>query len=209
MSELSTDVLEHLYRSYAPRLRAWVTARGVPPAESEDLVQEVYLQAFLGWRLFRGDATPATWLFRIAERVVGKRRSVLGGHLPRVPSDDVLSDVPSEGLSPLEDVEYRELASMLDRALHMAGPQCRDLLMGQALGEDGDAPPSADQQTRPGTIWVRRCRARKKLVSILRRMQRDPLHRAARAERGWFSEATDSLRSGSPGLRSTWSSIAR
>ena len=34
--------------------------------EAEDLVQEVFLQAFRSWGAFRGDADPKTWLFRIA-----------------------------------------------------------------------------------------------------------------------------------------------
>ena len=34
--------------------------------EAEDLVQEVFLQAFRSWGEFRGDADPKTWLFRIA-----------------------------------------------------------------------------------------------------------------------------------------------
>lgn len=34
--------------------------------EAEDLVQEVFMQAFRSWGNFRGEAEPKTWLFRIA-----------------------------------------------------------------------------------------------------------------------------------------------
>ena len=36
--------------------------------EADDLVQEVFLRAFRAWHGFRGDADPATWLYRIAAR---------------------------------------------------------------------------------------------------------------------------------------------
>lgn len=47
------------------------TARGVVPddAEAQDVVQETYLRAFTHLRSYRGDATLATWLARIAINV--------------------------------------------------------------------------------------------------------------------------------------------
>lgn len=38
------------------------------PDQAEDLVQEVFLQAYRGWAAFRGDSDVKTWLYRIAAR---------------------------------------------------------------------------------------------------------------------------------------------
>ena len=38
------------------------------PDQAEDLVQEVFLQAYRGWAGFRGDSDVKTWLYRIAAR---------------------------------------------------------------------------------------------------------------------------------------------
>lgn len=35
-------------------------------ADAKDIVQEVFLKAYVAWRKFRGDANPKTWLFQIA-----------------------------------------------------------------------------------------------------------------------------------------------
>ena len=42
-------------------------------ADADDLVQDVFLQAFRRWSTFRGDADPGTWLYTIAMRM-GRRR---------------------------------------------------------------------------------------------------------------------------------------
>lgn len=159
--------LEHLYRLHAARLRTWARRQGVPPAECEDLVQEIFLQAHRGQTLFRGDSTSLSWLFGIAKRVSVKawRQRCLRRAPPRF--TDILDEIPSDGPSPLESAELRELASMLDHALDLAGAERRRLILAHALGQ---AAAKGDPNIRPqkdGTRWVSLHRARKKVMALL------------------------------------------
>ncbi|MFO0744501.1 MAG: RNA polymerase sigma factor [Myxococcota bacterium] len=57
--------LEDLYRRFAPQ----VLRRGryfLGPSEAEELVHEVFVRALEQKDRFRGESSPATWLFRIA-----------------------------------------------------------------------------------------------------------------------------------------------
>ena len=55
--------------------------------DAADLTQEVFLRAFRGLRRFRGDATLATWLYRIGVNVCLNR--VSARKMPEAPLDDV------------------------------------------------------------------------------------------------------------------------
>lgn len=56
----------YLYRAHRDRVRALVRRDSESPDETEDLVQAVFIKAFLGLAGFRGQAAFTTWLTRIA-----------------------------------------------------------------------------------------------------------------------------------------------
>ena len=56
----------YLYRAHRDRVRAIVRRDSENPDETEDLVQMVFIKAFLGLAGFRGHAAFTTWLTRIA-----------------------------------------------------------------------------------------------------------------------------------------------
>ena len=60
------DAFAALYREQAPRLFALTRRMGGSPEEGEDLLQEVFLQAFRKLDSFKGDASIGTWLYRLA-----------------------------------------------------------------------------------------------------------------------------------------------
>ncbi|MCB9856145.1 MAG: RNA polymerase sigma factor [Phycisphaerales bacterium] len=72
--------------------------------EAEDLVQEVFLQAFRAWDTFRGDANEKTWLFKIAARSCQRLHRKRAGEPADIESlDDLLpfgqpliATIPSE-----------------------------------------------------------------------------------------------------------------
>lgn len=171
MVQPSIDI-EELYGLYAARLRAWAKRRGVPASDCDDLIQEIFLQAHRGHALFRGESTPISWLFQIAKRVIVKtwRRRLL---CPLPYSDDIFDEMQSEGISPLENAELCELTRRLDRALTLAGAECRRLILANALGGPIDADDAADGSLKAGTRWVRLHRARRRLMAILLRSQQD------------------------------------
>ena len=63
-----SDAFEVLYREHSPRLYALARRMTRSPHESEDLLQEIFLQVHRKLDSFRGDASLGTWLYRLAIR---------------------------------------------------------------------------------------------------------------------------------------------
>lgn len=57
---------EELYRAHAARLYNLLLRMTGSAQESEDLLQEVFLQAYRKLQTFRGDSSLGTWLYRLA-----------------------------------------------------------------------------------------------------------------------------------------------
>jgi RNA polymerase sigma-70 factor (ECF subfamily) len=55
-------------------------------SDAEDMVQEVFLQAFRKWHTFRGESDPGTWLYSIAARSCKARMRRKGGIDRRMPA---------------------------------------------------------------------------------------------------------------------------
>jgi len=62
------DAFEALYREHSPRLYALARRMTGSEAESEDLLQEIFLQVHRKLDSYRGDAALGTWLYRLAIR---------------------------------------------------------------------------------------------------------------------------------------------
>lgn len=60
---------------YGARIRGLATRLCANRSDADDLVQEVFLQAFRSWPTFRGEADPGTWLHAIAARTCRRRFS--------------------------------------------------------------------------------------------------------------------------------------
>jgi len=65
---------ELLYNQHKRRVYALCLRMTRNTAEAEDLTQDIFLQMFRNVDTFRGDATLATWLYRIAVNMVLMRR---------------------------------------------------------------------------------------------------------------------------------------
>ena len=63
-----SDAFEALYREHSPRLYALARRMTGSSPESEDLLQEIFLQVHRKLDSFRGDAALGTWLYRLAVR---------------------------------------------------------------------------------------------------------------------------------------------
>jgi len=57
---------EALYRQHAPRLYSLASRMAGSVDEGEDLLQEIFLQAYRKLGSFKGDAALGTWLYRLA-----------------------------------------------------------------------------------------------------------------------------------------------
>lgn len=60
------EAFETLYRTHAGRIYALASRMAGSADEGEDLLQEIFLQAFRKLGSFKGDAAIGTWLYRLA-----------------------------------------------------------------------------------------------------------------------------------------------
>jgi RNA polymerase sigma-70 factor (ECF subfamily) len=161
-------LFDHLYETYEPMVERWVRRLAGPGADVEDLVHDVFVVALRRRSEFRGEAKVSTWLFRIAELVVRKRRfrrrlrQVLDV-LHRSHEKAVVMPSPT----PLEVLEERQRCARLYAALDRLPDKYRTTIIlcdiegssaeevGQLLGLSANA------------VWVRVHRARAMLLEQL------------------------------------------
>lgn len=112
------DNVDLIYR-YANRLCGETEA-------AKDLVQETFLNAYRGFKEFRGDAQASTWLYTIASRACLRMRRKRKGEPQRelsldefIPSSEgeFHLQIPMEGLTPEEALQNKELRQVLDHAI--------------------------------------------------------------------------------------------
>lgn len=93
---------------------------------AKDLVQETFLNAYRGYKNFRGDAQISTWLYTIASRACLRMRRKRKGAPERelsldefIPTSDgeFRLQIPVDGLSPEEALQNKELRVALDAAI--------------------------------------------------------------------------------------------
>src|SRR6266705_3776354 len=60
------EAFETIYRQHASRLYTLACRMAGSPEDGEDLLQEIFLQAFRKLGTFKGDASLGTWLYRLA-----------------------------------------------------------------------------------------------------------------------------------------------
>jgi RNA polymerase sigma-70 factor (ECF subfamily) len=57
---------EEMYREQAPRIYSLACRMAGSPDDGEDLLQEIFLQAYRKLGTFKGDSSLGTWLYRLA-----------------------------------------------------------------------------------------------------------------------------------------------
>ena len=106
---------------------AWLGSQ----AEADEAVQETLLAAFDGFAAYRGDGSPASWLYGIARHVCA-RRSELRGRSERLAAEAPRPDgVP--GAEALLDARRR--SERVRRALGVLKPSERDAVVLRFEGE--------------------------------------------------------------------------
>ncbi|MBH0191848.1 MAG: RNA polymerase sigma factor, partial [Nitrospira sp.] len=93
---------------------------------AKDLVQETFLNAYRGFKNFRGDAQISTWLYTIASRACLRMRRRRKGAPERelsldefIPTSDgeFRLQIPVEGLNPEDALQNKQLREALDTAI--------------------------------------------------------------------------------------------
>jgi RNA polymerase sigma-70 factor (ECF subfamily) len=116
------DAFEVLYRRHASRIYALACRMSGSPEAGEDLLQEIFLQAFRKIGSFKGDAAIGTWLYRLALNhcldFVRSRQSKVGTATQALDGDSAFEPrAPRE--TPIARID-------LERALERLPPGCRE-----------------------------------------------------------------------------------
>ena len=156
------DAFAVLVERYWDRLYRWLYHMAHDRHAAEDVVQETFLKAFAGLRLFRAGSNFRAWLFRIAHNCfVNQRR---GGTRKNQPYPDNLAD---EEEGPVERALSREALQLLARAVGRLPSEFRAAFLlraeeGMSFRQIADVLDLTEETAR----W-RVFKARQKLLTVL------------------------------------------
>ncbi|GAB4546822.1 MAG: hypothetical protein Tsb0013_05990 [Phycisphaerales bacterium] len=124
-SEAARTAVADLAREHAGLIHALGLRFCASASDAEDLVQEVFLNAYKGWDGFEGRSDVKTWLYRIAARACMRLQRKRAGEPRHIASLDAslpfdeprVALVPDEGLSALDESSRRETLERTERAI--------------------------------------------------------------------------------------------
>jgi RNA polymerase sigma-70 factor (ECF subfamily) len=155
-----------LYGAWAADVARWIRAMGGPPADRDDILQEVFVVVHRRFADFDGQNL-AGWLYRITAHQVRdfRRRLWFKSIFKRsVPLSDRMT---SAGPTPLVIVESREKQQELDDLLaELSEPLRTAFVLFEIEGYTGEEI-AAMQATSINTVRARILRARKKLTALI------------------------------------------
>jgi RNA polymerase sigma-70 factor, ECF subfamily len=166
--------LDRLYETYASTVERWVRRLAGPNADVEDLMHDVFVVAVRRRSEFRGEGKLSTWLFRITELIVRKRRSRdRRRSLLRLRYQDSVVQVQAPCPTPLEELERQQRCTRLYAALDRLPDKYRTV---SVLHDIEGLPAHEVAQLlgiQPNVVWVRAHRARAMLQAQLIGSKRD------------------------------------
>src|SRR5262245_62460671 len=117
---------DRLYRDHVDLIYRYAHRLCGETESAKDLVQETFLNAYQGLKDFRGEAKVSTWLYTIASRACIRMRRKRRGEPERelsleefIPTSEgeFRLQIPTDGMSPQEALENKELRSALRQAI--------------------------------------------------------------------------------------------
>jgi RNA polymerase sigma factor (sigma-70 family) len=130
------EAYEELMRRYHKKIAGLVYNMTSNREDTEDLVQDVFLKAFTSIKLFKGDSSFYTWLYRIAVNrsinFLKKRKRRFSVSLDdmdqAVERDPVYVELTARE-SPVRDASLSELQQKLNKALLTLSPKHRTVVV--------------------------------------------------------------------------------
>ncbi|MGE3151548.1 MAG: RNA polymerase sigma factor [Nitrospiraceae bacterium] len=129
---------DDLYREHVDRIFRYAQRLCGEPEAAKDVVQDTFLNAYRGYKDFRGESQVSTWLYTIASRVCQRLRRKRKGQPERelsledfIPTTDgeLRLQIPVEGLTPEEALVNKQLRRALDQAIGRLPPKYRMVLV--------------------------------------------------------------------------------
>lgn len=138
------------------------------PEDAEELVQEIFLNAFRKWDQFEGRAQPTTWLYTIASRACMRKHRKRAGEPDHIASlsallpneDSTVPDIPSLDQGPFEDHLQHEIQAAVEAALVEIPPDFRMALVLKDIADLSLAEIGEILDVKPETVKTRVHRAR-------------------------------------------------
>jgi RNA polymerase sigma-70 factor (ECF subfamily) len=169
----ATPEITALYRSHAAQVERWVTRLAGPTVDAEDVVQEVFLIVQRRLSEWRADAKITTWLYRITERVVHRqRRKQRMGRWLRGLAGDFAEQLPTERLTPVDELERKQAAGVVYAALEgLERKQRAAVVLFEIEGLSGEEI-AVLTDTKLPTVWVQLHRGRARFLERLQEMEK-------------------------------------
>ncbi len=164
--------IETVYRDYCDAVTRWAGRLSGPGVETEDLVQEIFLVAHRKLGSFRHDAALATWLYRITERVVSRRRR--REQMRRwlmLPDARAGVDTESRAPTPLETLQQRRALELTYRALEALNENQRSAFILFEIEELSGQEIAELKGVNVSTVWVWLHRARARFLARLAKLE--------------------------------------
>ncbi len=129
---------DQLYRDHVDLIYRFAQRLCGEPDTAKDVVQDTFLNAYRGFKKFRGDAQVSTWLYTIASRACLRMRRKRKGEPERelsleefIPTSEgeFKLQIPMDGLTPEEALQNKELRRALDQAIEKLPPKYRMVLV--------------------------------------------------------------------------------
>lgn len=174
---------EALFRAHAPFVAAFLRRMGVPAAELDDLVQEVFMVAHRKGGYVPGPAAPRSWLAAIAVRIAraGQRTRQRHAAPKDLAIDELLDDAPSHEQDPASQLETQRALVRVQAALsQLTDDQCATFVLYEIEGESCDSIAHV-WQVPVGTVYSRLHVARRRFLDAYAAMTQP---RALRARLG-------------------------
>ena len=122
------DAFEQLYRAHAGRLYTLIVRMVASAETAEDLLQEVFLNAYRKVSNFRGESSLGTWIYRLAMNqcldYLRARQSKFGRLTDSLDEEDAVEPVAPESLVP-STVDRMDL----ERAIARLPERCRAVFL--------------------------------------------------------------------------------
>ncbi len=173
------DAITRLVAELGPRLYNVSLRMCGTPAEAEDLVQDIFLQAWRKWDQFEGRSKVSTWLYTIAARACQRKHRrksgepeetlSLDGDLPS--GEPLMAVIPAAGADAESEALRAEAIERVQCAIVQLPPEFRLVVifkevLGLSVAETAEA-----IGIKPETVKTRlhraRLRLRKEMVSCL------------------------------------------
>jgi RNA polymerase sigma-70 factor (ECF subfamily) len=164
LQRLTSVAWADVFTRQRARLEA-VAARIVSPAEAEDVVQDAFLLCMKHGHTFRGDAQPATWLYRVTVNVALQRVRTQKRRATS-PLDEAAS-AASPGPGADASLSQREAREQLADALADLRDLDRRVVWLRLAEDESTSATAAALHVSPAAVKTRLCRTRATLQAAL------------------------------------------